>query len=153
MTNEVNVQLFFRNLFLDFLDNTLKDSCWCFVSGDSTFAVPVCFVPENVQGYSNKEGIVIEESFFANSSDNYIDFSETACTYHLMIMDDRGNGLRLKRFVNLIKEVFSVGVYDIDSSTGLEILDVRSASFTSEENDTKVAIILSIDGHVFDLTR
>lgn len=152
MIDDVKVQLFLRNILLDFLDTVVKDGMWLYEITGTIQPVPLLFVSDNTQGHSIKDGIIIEEHFSSESASNYLDFSENTCYYHLKISDDRGTGLRLKRFVNLIKDFFSVGVYHIDDNTGLEILDVHSASYTTEEDDTKVAIILSVSCHVFALT-
>lgn len=153
MNSDVKIQLFLRNIVLDALEIALVSGKWEYdpIGIGSTSSVPVFFYPENIQWENNKHGISIMEDYSDNVQTGYTDFTQGAGYYYLNCVDQRGTGLRLKRFVySILLKAFPCGVYEIDDNTAISIVSCNVRSYETGANDDKIHLVLSIEFNKFD---
>lgn len=151
IVDAVSIQLYLRGIVLDFLDEQCPEGVWDY---DPTglgegLSIPVHFNSENTQGSKHTKGIIIEERFEELKENAYTDFIHTGALYYLEFMDDRGTGLRLKRFIQQLQKQFCYGVHSLSNELALDIVSVNKIEFESAENDSKIHIVLRVEADVF----
>lgn len=151
IVNSIEIQLYLRGLVLDFLEKNCPNGLWLYnpSGANEGDTVPVHFITENIQGSKHTKGIMIFEHFEELRENAYTDFIETGALYYLEFMDDRGTGLRLKRFVQSLQRMFEYGVHDISEENSIDIVSVNKAEFESDKDDSKVHLLLRVDVNVY----
>lgn len=150
IVDAVSIQLYLRGIVLDFIKDNCPNGLWLYnpsrLGGES---IPVHFITENTQGNSHENGILIAEHFEELQENAYTDFIASGALYYLEFMDDRGTGLRLKRFIQELQRMFEHGVHDVSDEVAIDITSVNKAEFESEADDSKIHMIMRVSANVF----
>lgn len=142
MLRQSDIQLFFRNMLIDGLKTADID-------------IPIVF--ENIKGY-NLQGSYIVEQMFSTSEVSYnTSYTEYSGLYKLTLFSEYGTGLQVSDLIDIIKEIFPRGTYEINirnkqstsESASVCIDNYISSDLIYQRDSDKVQKSVSIEYRVF----